>query len=314
MAGGMAETGLLPNGFRVWDDRPADAVSNIKVNGHTVVAYSYGSGRDVLFCLNGGPGLPCDYLRDPHVPLTDHGFRVVSYDQLGTGASDHPTDPALWTIERYADEVETVLDALGLDQVHFLGHSWGGWCGIEYAVRHPRRIKSMILANTCADIPHLMTEIEGLRNALGPQTVAMMQRHEALGNHGHPAYKAAVTLLDHRHIRRLPDRPAPATRSHAGFNAAIYEAVQGPNEYHYIGNLTGWNRMAEIADFTWPVLIVNGQHDVLTPACGRRMHEAIPGSEIRIFKDSSHSPFYEEPEAYRALLLDFLGRASGNGD
>ncbi|WP_413206403.1 proline iminopeptidase-family hydrolase [Rhodospirillum sp. A1_3_36] len=312
MSGTMATTGLLANGFRVWSDRAADEVTDIPVQGHRVRAYSYGDGEEVLFCLNGGPGLPCDYLRDPHVPLTGAGYRVVSYDQLGTGASDHPTDPALWTIERYADEVEAVLQALGLEKVHFLGHSWGGWCGIEYAHRYPQRIKSMILANTCADIPHLMGEIEGLRNALGSETVAMMQRYEALGTYDHPAYKAAITLLDYRHIRRLPERPIPAARSNDGFNQDIYRAVQGPNEYHYIGNLIRWSRLKELEAFDWPTLILNGQHDVLTPACGRLMHQAIPGSEIRIFQNSSHSPFFEEPEAYRATLLDFLGRACGH--
>ena len=63
-----------------------------------MVAYSYGEGEEVIFGLNGGPGLPCDYFRDPLVPLAEHGYRVVIHDQLGTGASDHPTDPALWTL------------------------------------------------------------------------------------------------------------------------------------------------------------------------------------------------------------------------
>ncbi len=311
--GGMAQTGFLANGFHVWDDRPADEVTRIDIDGRTVVAYSYGKGEEVLFCLNGGPGLPCDYLRDPHVPLTEAGYRIVSYDQLGTGASDHPDDPSLWSIERYADEVETVLDTLGLERVHFLGHSWGGWCGIEYAVRHPARIKSMVLANTSADMPHLIGEIEGHRNALGAETVAMMQMFEARQDYDHPAYKAAVTLLDYRHIRRLADAPKPALASKDGFNYPIFLAMQGANEYHYIGNLIGWNRLANLADFTWPTLVFNGQHDALTPACGRRMHEVLPNSQIHVFPNSSHSPFYEEPEAYRALLLDFLGRAAKEG-
>lgn len=303
---------FLAGGFRVWDDRPADETHEIKLaDGHKVVAYSYGSGDEVLFLLNGGPGLPCNYLRDPHVPLAEHGYRIVTHDQLGTGASDHPEDLSLWTLERYVAEVEAVLAALDLKKVHFLGHSWGGWCGIEWALTHPARVKSMIWANTCADIPHLMREIDTLRDALGSETVAMMQRYEALGHYDHPAYAAAVTLLDHRHIRRLPYRPKPSAESKAGFNPAIYMQVQGPNEYHYIGSICDWNRVPDLHRLTQPCLIVNGQHDVLTPACGRRMKEAMAQAEIRIFANSSHSPFYEEPEAYRATLLDFLDRHRG---
>jgi proline iminopeptidase len=303
---------FLANGFRVWDDRKADETYEVKLkDGHKVAAYSYGSGDEVVFLLNGGPGLPCNYLRDPHVPLVEHGYRVVTHDQLGTGASDHPEDPSLWTLERYVEEVETVLAALDLKKVHFLGHSWGGWCGIEWALTHPERVKSMIWANTCADIPHLMQEIDGLRDALGSETVAMMQRYEALGRYEHPAYAAAVTMLDYRHIRRLPYRPKPAAESKMGFNAPIYMQIQGPNEYHYIGSICSWNRIADLHRLTQPCLIINGQHDVLTPACGRRMKDAMKQAEIRIFANSSHSPFFEEPEAYRTTLLDFLGRHRG---
>jgi proline iminopeptidase len=304
----MATTGRLGNGFVVWDDRPADQCVEVDVGGHTVMTYSYGSGDDVLFLLNGGPGLPCDYLRDPHLPLVDHGFRIVVHDQLGTGRSDHPEDPALWTLERYVEEVEAVLDALKLDRVHFLGHSWGGWCGIEYALKYPARIKSMILANTSADTPHLLGQIEQHRNALGPETVAMMQRFEAEERYDHPAYAAAVDLLDFRHIRRLPDRPAPAQRSKEGFNYPIFLQIQGPNEYHYTGSILSFSRLKDIAAFDWPTLIFNGRYDALSPACGMLMHQAIPGSEMKVFDRSSHSPFYEEPEAYRQTLLSFLNR------
>jgi proline iminopeptidase len=305
----MSERSVLLDGFVVWDDRPADATWEIAVGGgHKVNAYSYGEGDEVVFLLNGGPGLPCNYLRAPLVPLTGHGYRVVVHDQLGTGASDHPDDPSLWTLERYVEEVEAVLDALDLRRVHFLGHSWGGWCGIEYALAYPDRIASMILSNTAADIPHLMREIDGLRAALGSETVTMLQRFEALGNYDHPAYQAAIDLLDFRHIRRLPERPKPVADSKAGFNLPIYMAVQGPNEYHYVGSITTWNRIDQLHRFTWPTLVLQGQHDVLTPACGMRMLNALPDGQIRIFPNSSHSPFYEEPQAYRRALLDFLDR------
>jgi proline iminopeptidase len=223
------------------------------------------------------------------------------------------TSLAPWTIEHYVEEVEAVLEALGLESVHFLGHSWGGWCGIEYAARYPGRIKSMVLADTCADMPHLLGEIDRLRGALGSETVAMMQMYEARQFYTHPAYDAAVALLDFRHIRRLPERPVPAARSKDGFNYPIFHAIQGPNEYHYTGSLKDWCRLEALKDFSWPVLVINGQHDVLTPACGRRMHEVLPDSCIRIFANSSHSPFYEEPEAYRAVLVDFLREHSGGG-
>ena len=73
--------------------RRPDASERIAVHGHEVVTYSYGSGDEVLFLLNGGPGLPCNYLRDPMLRMVDEGYRVVTYDQLGCGASDRPASP-----------------------------------------------------------------------------------------------------------------------------------------------------------------------------------------------------------------------------
>ena len=54
-------------------------------------------------------------------------------------------------------------------------------------------MRSLILSNTCGDMPHLVEELNRQREALGAETVAMMQRYEAEGNLKHPAYKAAIT-------------------------------------------------------------------------------------------------------------------------
>ena len=74
--------------------------------------------------------------------MVDKGYRVVAYDQLGCGKSDRPKDKSLWSISRYVEEVETVRKAMGLGRVHLLGHSWGGWLGIEYALKYQRNLRS----------------------------------------------------------------------------------------------------------------------------------------------------------------------------
>ena len=115
----------------MWRDIAPNERREIRIGAHRVVAYLFGEGEETVLLLNGGPGLPCDYLREAHSCLIDHGYRVVAFDQLGTGASDRPTDPALWNIARYVEETEAVRRALGLGKVHFLGHSWGGWHAID---------------------------------------------------------------------------------------------------------------------------------------------------------------------------------------
>jgi len=292
----------------MWREIEPSEVRDVSVDGYRVRTYSFGSGDNVVFCLNGGPGLPCDYLREAHSCLIDKGYRVVAFDQLGTGKSDRPTDPALWTIGRYVEETETVRKALGLGKVHLLGHSWGGWLSIDYALTYPENLRTLILEDTVADMPHLASELERLRAALGPETVAMMQKHEAAGTYDHPEYQAAVTILNYRHVCRLAEWPAPIKRSLDDWNMGPYMTMQGPNEFLYIGNLKDWNRVPDLPRIKVPVLITVGAHDELTPACALRMKLALPDAEIKVFPNSSHMPFYEEPAAYYPALLDFLAR------
>ncbi|GLK66937.1 proline iminopeptidase-family hydrolase [Hansschlegelia plantiphila] len=295
----------------MWRESEPDERIELDVDGYTIVAYSFGFGDETVLCLNGGPGLPCDYLREAHCCLVDHGYRVVAFDQLGCGESDRPTDPSLWNISRYVAETETVRQSLNLGKVHLLGHSWGGWLGIEYALAYPDELKSLILEDTVADMPASIAELDRLRAALGSETVAMMQRHEAEGSYDHPEYQAAITLLNYRHVCRLGQWPAPVMRSLADWNQGPYREMQGPNEFHYTGNLKDWSRLGDLWRIPVPTLITCGAHDEFTPAGALKMKLALQNAELKVIPNASHMPFYEAPETYYPALLDFLSRVTG---
>ena len=283
-------------------------IQNIKVDGYNIVSYSYGKGEHVLFLLNGGPGLPCDYLRDPHIHLVEEGYRIIAFDQLGCGNSDRPEDVSLWNITRYVEEVETVRKELGIVNFHLLGQSWGGWLSIEYALTYPDEIRSLILANTCGDLQHLTTELNRMREALGSETVAMMLHHEAMGTIDHPEYQAAITILNYRHVCRLKEWPSSLLASVDDWNMGPYGTMQGPNEFLYIGNLKDWNRISDMDSLEMPTLIITGTHDEIGPACASRMNNVLPNSEVVVFHNSSHVPFYEEPDLYFKELQIFLSK------
>ncbi len=293
------------------DERKPNETITVEVDGHNVVAYSYGAGDEVLFCANGGPGLPCDYVRDSHSWLADKGYRVVAYDQLGTGKSDQPKDHSLWTVERYAKEAETVRTALNLGVVHLYGQSWGTWIGIEYALTYPGNFKTLTLANGAADIPHLASELKRLRMSLGAETEAMMQRHEAEGTEEHAEYQGAVTLLNYRHVCRLDEWPAAVNRSFDGMNMDPYKTIWGSNEFTVTGNIKDWNRIPDLPRISQPALVLCGQHDHLSPACSHKMHDALPDSRIKVIENSSHLSMWEQPDDYFETLLDFLDSHRG---
>jgi proline iminopeptidase len=293
------------------DARPPDETFRVKIDGHEVQVYSYGRGPEVLFCLNGGPGLPCDYVRETHSLLADHGYRVVVHDQLGTGRSDKPKDKSLWTLARYVEEVETLRRTLGLGRVHLLGQSWGTWLGFEYLLTHPNGAKSFICANGTAEIPLHLRDLERLRGALGPETVAMMARHEAEGTTDHPAYQGAVQVLNYRHVCRLDHWPPALMRSIDGINMDIYGTMWGPNEFTCTGNLKDWDRLADLPRIEQPCLVLCGHHDELTPDSAARIARRLKKPTLKIFRNSSHMPFFEEPADYIATLRSFLDQRRG---
>ena len=196
--------------------------------------------------------------------------------------------------------------ALDLEKINLLGQSWGGWLSIEYALTYPDAIQSLVLANTCGDLPHLTTELNRMRDALGSETVAMMLHHESMETIDHPEYQAAITILNYRHVCRLKEWPSSLLASVNDWNMGPYGTMQGPNEFLYIGNLKDWNRISEMARLKMPTLIITGTHDEIGPACALRMHNALPNSKVVVFPNSSHVPFYEEPEDYFAALRSFL--------
>lgn len=292
----------------MWREIRPDERFEIDVDGYRVVSYSFGTGTETVFCLNGGPGLPCDYLREAHSCLIDKGYRVVAFDQLGTGASDRPDDLTLWTIGRYVEETETVRKALGLGKIHMLGHSWGGWLAIEYALTYPENLKTLILEDTVADMPHLISELEtAARSARSRNSVDDAEARGA----GH--LQSSGISRGRHHPQLSPRLPSAGM---AGTGAALarrlehgaYETMQGPNEFLYIGNLKDWNRIPDLPRLTLPVLITTGEHDELTPACALRMKLALPNAELKVFANASHMPFYENPQDYYPALLDFLDR------
>lgn len=292
-------------------EREPDDIRRVAIDGYEVTVYSFGSGPEVLFCLNGGPGLPCDYVRDSHSVLADRGYRVVIHDQLGTGRSDKPKDKSLWTIGRYVEEVETVRKALGLGRVHLLGQSWGTWLGFEYLLTHPDAAKTFICANGTGEVPLHLRDLERLRGALGPETVAMMARHEAEGTTDHPAYQGAVAILNYRHVCRLDKWPAALNRSIDGINMDIYGTMWGPNEFTCIGNLKDWDRLPDLPRIKQPTLVLCGHHDELTPDSAARIARRLPDATLKVFPNSAHMPFFEEPADYLATVEKFLNAHRG---
>jgi L-proline amide hydrolase len=248
-------------------------------------------GRLPLLCLHGGPG-------GTHLPLAEtlaalaDGRRVVFYDQLGSGDSDRPDDPSLWTVETFVEQLESVRDGLGLDELHLFGSSWGGMLALEYAFTKPPGLTSLILNSTPTSAPRWAEEAERLYAGL-------------------PAgldEKGAEGEFKRRHIIRLDPEPEVLPRARAKFGTQVYESMWGPNEFTVTGTLKDWDVIDRLGEIDVPTLITSGRHDECTPTLVEPLHHGIAGSEWVLFEDSAHMPYLEEPERYLEVVGAFLER------
>jgi proline-specific peptidase len=291
----MATTteGTVPfRGYRTW----YQVVGELPASG----------GEPPLLVAHGGPGLPHDYLEDL-AGLADGSRAVVFYDQLGCGHSDHPDDPGLWVMDTFVDELATLRAALGLDRIHLLGHSWGGWLALEYALGSPPGLESLVLASTCASLPAYAAEARRLKQSLPAEVQQVIDRHEAAGTTDDPAYaEAAMAYITRWRCRRVPF-PEHLMRSIANLSGDVYQTMQG-REWNVTGNLKDWDVTARLGRLDLPVLVTSGRHDEMTPALVGPLVDGIGGAEWVLFEDSAHVAMVEEPDRYRQVLGSWLGR------
>ena len=268
------------------------------------------SGKLPVLVLHGGPGFPHDYLEDL-AGLADEGRAVVFYDQLGCGKSDHPDDPALWVMDTFIDEVSAVREGIGLDRVHLLGHSWGGWLALEYVLRRPPGLVSFILASACASLPAFAAETKRLKESLPADVQETIDRHEAAGTAHDAAYVDATMAYYTQWVCRRVPFPEHVMRSFTNMREEIYAIMQGP-EWNVMGNLKHWDVTERLGELDLPVLITSGRHDEMTSALIKPLIEGIRGAESVVFENSAHLAMAEEPEGYRRVVESFLSRVEAS--
>jgi proline-specific peptidase len=277
---------------------------------YRIVGDTEAPGKFPLLCLHGGPGACHDYLESLEA-MAATGRRVIFYDQLGCGNSRIPvSNPAMWTIELYVEEVDVVRKALGLERIHLLGQSWGGMLAMEYMVTQPQGIVSVTIASSPASMIQWVEEANRLRRDLPADVQEILNRHEQAGTTQSPEYKSATDVFYHRHVCRVVPYPEYVQRSFVKMDLypEVYNTMNGPNEFHVVGTIKDWDIRHRLGEIQAPTLVTSGRYDEATPLIAETVHKGIPGSEWVIFENSGHCAHAEEPERYMQVLGEFLSR------
>ena len=240
----------------------------------------------VLFCS--GLGGAAAYWA-PQLEAFGTRFRVVTYDQRGTGG-DRSRLPEGYSIADMADEAAALLDRLGIMSCHFVGHALGGAVGLEFARRHSGRLQRLAVVNGWA--------------RMDSHTERCFEARLALLKHcGVPAYIRAQAIFLY-----------PAAWASANAERLAIEDVNGVSHFQGVDNLharlaalRAWDATEYLADIRAEVLALAAQDDVLVPwTASKSLADRLPRARMTLLVDGGHACTVTRPDASNAALLEFL--------
>ncbi len=247
----------------------------------------HGSGEPLLLIMGLGANATAWYLQ---LPAFSGEYHVVAFDNRGAGRSEKPNEP--YTMAQMADDAAGLLDALGIGSAHVFGVSLGGMIAQEVALRHPQRVRTLILGATMCGGPRA--------TFAGPQLV-----QDFISLAGLPVEQAAekgLALLYSdgfiaKNLRWLVHRALAV----AHLTPPVY-ALQ-----RQFMAVVGFNTYERLPMIRVPTLVLTGTADKVIPAVNSRvLAEAIPSSRLVEFEGAGHGLLVEKAEAVNAAVLDFL--------
>jgi 3-oxoadipate enol-lactonase len=258
------------------------------INGIRVYFERAGSGPPLLF-ISGTGG---DLRVQPNVfasPLA-RAFDLLAYDQRGLGRTDKPDVP--YSMAQYADDAASLIADQGWEDALVVGVSFGGMVAQELVLRHPRRVRRLVLACTSpggaggASYPfHDIEHLKGEERARFLIPISDTRRDAAWAAAHADEHAKLVELTSAAPFEGEPGRAAGAHRQ--------LEARAAHDT---------WDRLDEIA---CPVMIAAGRYDgIALPATQEKMAARIPGAELRFF-EGGHLFMLQDRAAYPAIV-EFL--------
>ncbi|MGH3736051.1 MAG: alpha/beta fold hydrolase [Micromonosporaceae bacterium] len=260
------------------------------VNGVGLHVTDEGSGPPVVF----GHGLLWSgEMFRPQIDALRGGYRCVTVDWRGQGGSE--VTPGGYDMDTLTGDLIAVLDQLGLDAVHYVGLSMGGFVGMRLAARHPERVRSLALLNTSAG-PEDPEKIGRYR--LLARIVRFFGTRPVAGPVEKIMFGPAFLTDPARAAERQRLRRELLGLRRTGTVRATYGVIDRPDVYDLLPAIAA------------PALVLAGQHDVATPLPkSERLHADIAGSRLVVVPRAGHTSTLEQPEAVTEALSEHLAAA-----
>ena len=217
-------------------------------------------------------------------------YRVLTFDQRGSGLSEKPDLP--YSMAMFADDTAALMDHLKMSPAHIIGVSMGGMIAQEFALRHPNKVRSLVLGCTTPGGPQSIRAGGGaLASAYSTKPMTAEERGKALAEAAFTkGYLAKHPDIISSMIESRRSRPIDTT----GF-AHRMKAASEHNTYDRLGEIR------------CPTLVITGKDDALISwENSGILAERIKGAEEVILEPAGHCFWLEQPEKSRDAIARFI--------
>lgn len=256
--------------------------------------------RPAAMLVHGGPGGDHSGFKPSMSPLTGR-MQLVYFDHRGQGRSD-AADPSTYTLDENVEDMEALRQYLGLGPIVSIGTSYGGMVAMAHAARYPDAVSHLILIATAAHsgfIARAQQIVAERGSAMQRRVCESLWEGSFLGADDMRQYYDVMGPL----YARKHDPAAAA----AGRARAIYAAEPLNRAFRPGGVLRQFDLRGELGRITAPTLILAGRHDwICAPEFSEEIHRLVPGSDLRVFEESSHSIRVDEPQAMLDAIVGFV--------
>lgn len=266
------------------------------VDGVLTRVLAAGSGPDHLVLVH-GVGARADRWSRNVDALAAAGWQVHAFDLPGHGLAQKGPGPD-YSVPGYARFLDDFLDAVGAEEAVVVGTSLGGHIAATLACERPERVRALVLVGSIGLVPWGAERRADSRARLRDVSRQGIARKLGVVVHD-PGLVTGEWLEEEYLVNNSPG-------AEASF-AAISDYVADRIDDDLIGP-----RLAAMAADRPPTLLIWGEQERAVPLeTGRTAHAMLDGSELAVISDASHAPYFERPDEFNRVLLDFLDRAIG---
>lgn len=278
----------------------------------------HGPHRTPIVVLHGGPGVP-DLASNARVfaPLTDQGFDVYLYAQLGSGDSTRLADPAGYGRDRDTADLEALRRRLGLARFTLVGHSYGGGLAAQYLAAHPDRVTALVLISPAPLDPadhsgdragarlSLRQRLGLYAHLLAPRALlgyGLLQVNPAAA-HAYLPDREADARNDAVVMRVSPDLHCPGAAPPAPVHGSGFYAMQYPQS---AAASPPHDPRAQLSGLHTPTLIIKGSCDYLSWHSATDYRDRLPRSHLVYLPGAGHNAQQDEPRLVHTEIAAFL--------